>query len=186
MLVIGLGHRARHGKDTVARMLLGELYRTYKDPSFYAALYSLASDFKGWARIQGYMTEKNPPFLQQEGDVLRRYKSPTIFVDALRWRLKEEQPTVAIIPDVRLGCDVSLVQEMGGFCFKVARLHNGKPWYSDTRDPDHPTEACLDGWLGWQRQYTIETGDVDGLHAVALDIKSFIQWKLNGNGKGHA
>lgn len=169
MRVIGIGHRARQGKDTIARYLLQEYYHRYQG---YAAIYPIATALRGWVRLQGLMTNKDPAVLVAAGDLLRR-RDPNVLTEAVAWQLLDEQPEFAIIPDVRLPCDVALIHRFQGYLVQVTRVQvgSGAPWISPDRDATHPTEMALDTCEAWNERLVFLDGEYPAPHqAAARDL----------------
>lgn len=166
-LLVGLGHKARHGKDTVAMNIHCDMPR-------HTRLYSMASALKGFARVLG-MRAKDGPLLQVLGtDVLRRL-DPNIWIDILHAQIEEEAPRVAIIPDIRFPNEAEWIKAHGGFVVKIARwTKHGGPWVAPDRPADHPSETALDDYP-FDDFYNVVDGDMDGLLHAARVIEHVIK-----------
>src|SRR4051812_38421523 len=106
MRLIGLGHKARQGKDTLARLIVMEAGRN----SMYAKQYAFSSALYSLARRLG-MKAKDPHILQALGtDVMRRIDK-YIWIDELEYQLKNEEPEIAIITDVRFSNEAEFVTD---------------------------------------------------------------------------
>jgi hypothetical protein len=153
-LVLGLGHKARQGKDTVVRLLQaaypGRIFRV-----------SMADAMKAIARVEFGMTAKDGPLLQRLGTEV--YKNgepfrhrpkmppdPDIWVRAIAWTIAELdadaiEPIVACIPDVRFPNEAEFVQSVGGVLARVTRLDGvGAPVIATDRPTTHISETALD------------------------------------------
>ena len=148
--VIGIGHKARQGKDTTAtiieRLVDGGMLRF----GFADALYDVARAMFG-------MTEKDAPLLQVLGTDVFRRKDPEVWLRTLYYKIKDKSPRVAVITDVRFENEAAFVQEMGGYLIKVNRLNDdGSPFVAPDRSPNHPSETALDSFDDWN--YVINAG----------------------------
>ena len=161
--IIGIGHKARHGKDVTANAILEKLERSAKK-------YSFADDLKAFARVLG-MRSKDGPLLQALGtNVLRRLNSD-IWIECLYTRLQEEQPTTAIISDVRFPNEAQFIKDLGGIMIRVDRYNPDDTLFiSPDRPADHPSETALDGYKDWDFILTAKDGRVDLLTAAAHQL----------------
>lgn len=162
-LVIGLGHKARHGKDATAAAMIRQFTSqgyTVAKVGFSDALYSLA-------RSQHGMTTKDAPLLQRVG-VEARGRDLLVWIKTAFWRIADLAPQIAIISDVRFTNEAEAVQSYGGRLYRVRRSVNGVPFVDPSRPADHISETELDSFDGWNM--TIENnGTTDDLRAkVAL------------------
>lgn len=145
--VIGLGHRARNGKDSVASWFM-----TYHPQR--SRIYGFADALKMHCRVEHGMTEKDGPLLQRVGGAFRD-KDPEVWIRALYYRLNEERPSYAFISDVRHTNEAEFVKSLGGVLIRVSRfLPDGTPFIDPSRDPNHPSECELQDYTGWD--YTIK------------------------------
>jgi hypothetical protein len=168
-LLVGLGNKARHGKDTVASYIVQRMPES-------ARIFSFADDLKALARALG-MTEKNGPFLQQLG-VAMRTLDPDYWVGALGLRIHELKPAVAIIPDMRFPNEKAWIEMNGGLTARITRTSiDGSLWVADDRDPKHESEIALDGAL-FDRDFVIRSGDFGALQAAADNIVAAIRARL--------
>jgi len=141
MFVLGLGHKARHGKNFVARAIIQHCAQD----GLYAKEYGFADALKVYCRVAFGMREKDPRLLQTVGtDIFRRF-NPDIWVRVLLDTIKEQGPDVAIITDMRFPNEADAVKALGGATMCVRRLNeNGSLWLSTDRDPAHESETALD------------------------------------------
>jgi hypothetical protein len=165
--VIGVGHKARQGKDTLANWFLDNVKGTRR--------YSFADDLKAFARVLG-MREKNAPLLQALGSEVFRSLNSDIWIECLYARLLEERPRVAIIPDCRFPNEAALVQVLNGIMVKVSRLNpDGTPFIAADRPATHPSECALDTYAGWDCTVTVPSGKLDTLYTEAQNIATFLK-----------
>lgn len=159
-LVIGFGHKARHGKDSAA----AAVHEAYpKDTK----VYSFASALKAYCRVEHGMTVKDAPLLQRVG-LEKRAGNPDFWVELLAWQIRDEAPQVALIPDVRF-------ENEARFCdaaIKVTRLVPTAgglvPYVATDRPADHPSETALDTYTGWWTEIAAREGDLVKLRQDAL------------------
>lgn len=142
--LIGLGHKARQGKDTVATGLL----QTY--PSV-ARRVAFADMVRAVCRVNHGMTRKDPALLQQIG-VGRRQTDPDIWVRAVAWQAQEWEDDctnvqMIVIPDVRFPNEADWIKRHGGLVLNVRRYApDGTRVLATDRDPQHVSELALDGY----------------------------------------
>jgi hypothetical protein len=165
MFVLGLGYRARQGKDTVAKAIVQECGRT----GFYAKQYAFADALKAYCRVAFGMREKDAPLLQYMGTNVFRKTDPGIWVRVLQDTIAEQQPDIAIITDMRFPNEADAVVAMGGYTMKVERYEpeDGMPWITRDRDPQHPSETALRDYV-FDESVQAPDGDVDELIRVGL------------------
>ena len=120
---LGLGHKARQGKDTAAWAIHHAYPKLTRVMGFADAL-------KAHCRVLG-MREKNAPFLQQVG-LAYRSLNPDLWIDVLKATASEVAEPVIIIPDVRFPNEAEFVRSNGGKLVRVVRL---------VKDPMEPTEV---------------------------------------------
>jgi len=161
MFILGLGHRARHGKDSVAR----EIIRECGCMGVYAKQYAFADALKSYCRVAFGMREKDAPLLQYIGTNVLRAKDPDIWVRVLLDTLYEQQPDVAIITDMRFSNEADAITDWGGYTMKVERRNaDGTLWLTSDRDPHHPSEEALHDYE-FDRVVSVH----DGEHRLLLD-----------------
>ena len=142
-LVIGLGHKARHGKDSVARILIDAFPRPVQRFSFADDLYAIC-------RVLHGMTVKDAPLLQRVG-VAFRERDPETWVRCVDTKIREARPRVAVITDVRFPNELAFIRALGGVCWKVRRvLADGSEFVDPSRPATHISETALDGAV-WDR-----------------------------------
>lgn len=168
-LIIGIGHKARQGKDTAAKAIIrasgGEAVR-----------YSFAEALRAVARVEHGMTRKDAPLLQYLGTDHYRQRDPDIWVRTLYWQLDEERPAVAIITDVRYPNEMEFVRALGGECWKVERYFpNGTRYVDDSRDPNHISETALDA-ATWDRVLINPEGEPEVLRSI-VEVAYEMAWR---------
>lgn len=150
--VIGIGHKARHGKDTAARAIVAA-------SGGRARQYACADDLRAVARVEHGMTEKDPALLQRLGTEHYRAKDPDVWIRSLYFRLREDRPEIAVISDVRFPNEVAFVRDLGGQTVKVQRVNeDGSPFVDPSRSATHASEIALDGFR-WDWIVRHKTGD---------------------------
>jgi hypothetical protein len=152
-LVIGLGHKARHGKDTAAEWLV-KMYGATRF-AFSDALYA-------YCRVEHGMTTKDAPLLQKVG-VAMRERDPLVWVKAVYYDMLTKAPKIAVITDVRFPNEMDFVKSVGGVTCKVTRYNDGgTPYVAADRDPYHISETALDEYQ-WDHNIRAVSGDLEHL-----------------------
>ena len=143
-MIIGLGHRARHGKDTVAAEWIALQPRRVRRFSF-------ADDLKAYCRIAHGMTTKDAPLLQRVGVEMRETRGADVWIRGVESQIAEIAPDIAVITDVRFQNEAVWVKAQGGVLVKVERVDQttGALFQAADRDPHHPTEIDLADYDGW-------------------------------------
>lgn len=186
MLLIGLGAKARQGKNYVANYM--------KEQNNAIKLYAFADELKLYCKehhseLVAQWCEAGPePFrmlqppkddpiygytqiLQWYGTNIARRQNPNTWVDALSKRLEDERPAVAIIPDVRFQNEAEYIKEKGGYLVEVIRLNaDGTQYLDPGRDPKHESETALDDYEGWDFVIEVKDGDLKGLKAKSIGV----------------
>ena len=141
MLILGLGHKARHGKNYLAKTLVQHCAKR----GIYAQEYAFADAVKAYCRVAFGMREKDATLLQFVGtDVFRKHQ-PDIWVRVLADTLHEQRPEVAIITDLRFPNEMQMIKDRAGYTVRVTRTQaDGSPWVAPDRDPNHLSETALD------------------------------------------
>lgn len=171
-LVIGIGHKARQGKDVVAKYLVDN-YGAERF-SFGDGLYDVARSIFG-------MTEKDASLLQALGTDVGRRNDPDKWVRTLYWKLKDRSPKLVVIPDVRFPNEIEMVKQMGGLAVEINRMNeDGSQFISDDRPADHPSEISLDDYTEWDLLVYAKTGRLDILEN-AVDSLMQPMWDLGSH-----
>ena len=153
MIILGVGHRARQGKDTAAAAILdyygakNELCLKHgadkgvvrvQRVGFADALYEMAANDYG-------MKEKDAVLLQRLG-AEKRAESPNYWINQLAVRV-HKSTDVLIIPDTRYRNEAQWIKDNGGYVLKITRLDaNGLPFVDPSRPADHPSEVDLENY----------------------------------------
>lgn len=135
-LVIGVGNKARQGKDTMAAVL--------RQCSADVQRFAFGDAIKAYARAFHGMTVKDGPLLQRLGHDTRQ-RDPEIWLRALYWQIAEARPRVAVITDMRMRNEAAMIQRMGGLLVRVNRVNEDlSPFISTDRNPNDVSEVELD------------------------------------------
>ena len=150
MRIVGLGYKARQGKNTVARGIIQHC----ATQEIYAKEYGFATALKAYCRVLG-MRKKDGQLLQTVGTDVFRHLNPDIWVRVLMDTIEEDQPDVAIITDMRFPNEVEAIKAQNGLVVRVSRINpNGTTWIADDRPADHSSEIALDGFQGFDYYIT--------------------------------
>jgi hypothetical protein len=176
MILIGLGHKARHGKDSAGEAILdyysvGGAHRDYipktRHYKFAAALYRECHELYG-------MKEKDPLLLQKIGQE-RRKDNPNYWVDKVFENVDRDCPDIAVITDVRYQNEAEEIKRRGGYLILVSRLNeNGTPFVADDRPADHISETNLDGY-NWDFRIITKTGEAALVGEMAITIMEHLR-----------
>lgn len=159
---IGLGHKARHGKNTAAEAI------HYAFPEL-TKCFAYADALKAICRAQYGMTKKDGPLLQRVGTEIVRAEDPGAWVRTLYWTVDENPSPFVLVTDVRFPDEADFIHQMGGVLIKVSRLNDDGTFYvSPDRPATHSSETALDGYNGWD--FHIQSRSVDQTREEALGI----------------
>lgn len=162
--IIGIGHKARNGKDTLASYLNALCPLETK-------IFSFASALKGYCRVMGWMQEKDGALLQYVGtQCFRQFVEPDFWVKILLQEIKESDCQVAIIPDMRFPNEMKMIHQFGGMTICIRRLHPDGSFYIDTSRPaSHSSETALDG-AEFDKTYEAKSGDLSAIFSIAVGL----------------
>jgi len=138
VLVLGIGHKAHHGKDTCAQAMVESAPADVLRIGFADALYD-------YCRIEFGMKTKDAYLLQKVGTNLRA-ENPQVWIDAVYWKIVEKKPKVVVISDLRHLNEAQFIKDLRGYTIKVERLVGETPYQAGDRDPNHVSEVQLDGY----------------------------------------
>lgn len=156
VVVIGIGHKARVGKDTAAAYLVKHYGATRM--GFADALYHVA-------RVCHGMKEKDGILLQVLGTNIYRYQDPDIWVDTLYRDICDRRPQLVVVPDCRFPNELDMVKGMGGYAIKILRFNaDASPFVAPDRPADHPSETALDACEDWDLVITAKSGELDKIY----------------------
>ncbi|SRR5260370_6243683 len=184
MILIGLGNKARHGKDSVAKFMQEAI------PEI--KLYSFGAELKYFCQRNQYAFEElwelthpgrvlapskddpiygNGDILQFIGTEVVRHAYPNAWVDALINRIDTEDPKIAVISDVRFLNETKFIKDNGGFLVNVSRKNSdGSPYFDPNRSKTHISEIGLDDYAGWDFYITAKSGEMDDLKIKSLTV----------------
>lgn len=183
MVLIGLGNKARQGKDFVANYMK-EAYPGIKLYSFAAQLKLYCKEHHDQLLSQwqlAHQTKQIPAIkedpiygctsiLQWFGTDIARRQNPNIWVDILRTNIKSDWPAIAIITDVRFPNEAEFVKENDGYMVEVIRVReDGTRYLDSSRDPKHTSECALDEYP-YDFVIRVKDGALDILKQKAIGV----------------
>lgn len=196
MVLIGLGHKARQGKSSVANFM--EEYKP--DP---IGIIALADQLKHYCRVHHaqlleewqlanntteYPLCKEDPIygytkiLQWYGtDVVRVY-NPNAWIYALEDYVENMpvKPEILIVPDIRFPNEAQWIKDNGGYLVKVTRIdEDGYQFISKDRDANHPSEVALDDFEGWDFVIEVLENDFEDLKKKSIGVLNAIDHLQN-------
>lgn len=190
-LVIGIGYKARHGKDTVAQVMKEALEKDYKVEVIPLAK-ALKEEVNTMDQFEvclklGILYDTKPDMtdplcntkhgkqsrlLQYFGE-LRRKEDPFYWVKKLRDNIAKSRPEIVIIPDIRYKNEFAFVKACKGYMIRVSRLG-----FTDlSRDPKHISETELDG-VTFDITIDVMDGDLNQLKSDAITALKLIEAHL--------
>jgi len=184
-LLIGIGHRARHGKDSACHAIMNHIERQNRAERHYVDAQIVhvkqfrfaEALYEECRRLHG-MTDKDAPLLQKVG-AARRVENVNYWVDKVFEQVDDFFKThpfgVAIITDVRYQNEVAEVKKRGGYTIDLTRLNSdGTPYVAPDRDPKHQSEIDLDGY-NWNFYIRTKTGEDALAGDIAITIFEYIR-----------
>ena len=186
-MIIGLGHKARVGKDETGKYL--QRYYHFTQAAFADKLKHAAMEIFDLTYDQVYGDNKEDidprwndtprHMLQTTGTAMRNHYGKDVWIRALERRLQREgMDNDWCITDVRLPNEAEAVKRWGGYLVKVERPNAPK-----IATDKHESETLLDDFTGWdyilnnssdlvQLYANIEVmlGRFAQLHATALAV----------------
>jgi hypothetical protein len=170
--LIGLGHRARQGKNMFAEAMQSVAPEKIK-------LYAFAEELKRYcAAHHDELFEKYPDvprihkddpiygyvaMLQYYGTGIVRAENPDAWVSKVRERIELEKPDVAVLTDVRFENEAGYVKQSDGVLLKIVRLKEDGSVYQDPNRPPHISEEALENYTGWDLVVKAPDGMIDSL-----------------------
>lgn len=151
-IYVGIGAKARQGKDTLARML--HAYNPHN-----SRIIGFADALKSYARVQHGMTVKDGPLLQRVGVEMRESRGENFWIDVLRHTAEEATERVIIVADMRFPNEAEFIRSQGGTLVKVSRIdpRTRQLFVTPDRDPNHISETALDGYKDWNFQFPCDS-----------------------------
>ena len=171
-MIIGLGYRARSGKDTVAQMLVSNF--GFQRAAFADTLKQACASVFGFteSQLNGELKEVTDGYwsdvlgapttprkiLQLVGtEAFRTAIHQDIWVHSLHRRILTEDKPHWVITDMRFLNEVEAVKKWGGFAVRIDRPGAYKPKMLTKsylfglikRQVPHASESSLDGFEGW-------------------------------------
>ena len=170
-MLIGLGYKARSGKDTVANILERDHY--FRRFAFADTLKAACAQVFSFSSLQLYGGEKEKadPFwgvtprevLQRVGtECFRKGFSEDIWIRALHRRILErlESGVNTAITDVRYPNEAQAILDWGGYLVRIDRPGAG----ASGGVQNHPSETSLDTWTRWDA-VLLNNGTLEDLEA---------------------
>lgn len=154
-LIIGLGHKARQGKNVAAEAITNFYARQrIVDREFYAGKLlgnipfvqsiAFAESLYEICRKEYGMTEKDGKLLQDVGN-LKRQEDPEYWLKRA-WAKFSPTANIILLTDLRYKNEADAIVAQGGSIVDVQRFKNGKRVIADDRPADHISEIELDGY----------------------------------------
>jgi len=171
-VIIGLGYKARCGKDTVAAWLV-------ENHGF--SRLAFADSLKGACRaifhlddrhLYGDLKEQVHEFwgttprdiLQRVGtEAMRRGFDPDIWIKSVEWKIMAPgSPDLWVIPDVRFPNEAEAIKRWGGEVWRIDRpgIENAIATAS------HTSETSMDSYQGWTG-IMVNNGTIEDLYETA-------------------
>lgn len=184
MILIGLGAKARQGKNYVANYMQEAIPEV--------KFYSFADELKQYCKehhdellpqwqlakqtkqvparkddaIYGYSA-----ILQWYGTEVIRKNSPDHWVRVIADKISKDNPSIAIITDVRFPNEAAFIKNHDGWLVEVIRLNeDGTRFYDPNRDKNHASETALDDYAGWDYIILCKSGDLNSLRLKSLGV----------------
>jgi hypothetical protein len=154
MPLLGLGYKARNGKDTAGEAIVDyfaarreqQLKHGLKPTIPEARIFKFAAALYKVCREEYGMTGKDAPLLQKVGEGRRNEFGLNYWIDQLEASMKGFDG-ISVITDVRYLNEVDWIKSKGGTTIKVERLNqDGTPFIATDRDPNFVSETQLDGY----------------------------------------
>jgi len=170
-VLIGLGYKARTGKDEAARRLVerhGFIRLAFADAlkAGCKAIFSLTDEqLHGDAKdeIDDFWGTTPRDILQRTGtECMRRGFGEGVWIKALERRLRGVRD--AVVADVRFPNEAEAIKSWGGFLVRVDR-----PFAPRIGTSAHASETALDGYEGWDFGVK-NNGTVDDLHRIVDEL----------------
>lgn len=178
MILLGLVGRARCGKTSIANAIVE--YSRGQD--FVAKIYDIGAEVLQYCIASGMIENKlREDLTPEEIQILVRVgkecreSDQDFWIRPLMKKLAEEEPEVAIIPNIRYLNETEWVKDYRGYNVRVTRLNeNGSCFISTDRDPNHDSETQLQDF---NADYHITVKDGDQILAEEQAITLFVYLK---------
>jgi hypothetical protein len=167
-MIIGLGYKARSGKDTAAAYLRDHF--GFVPVAFADALKRACAEIFGLSHEQLYGDQKEVEdvywrdtprnILQKVGtECLRHGYADDVWIHALGRKVKNNPETRWIVTDVRFPNEANAIRDWGGRVVLVSRPSAPKP-----ATDKHASETAMDAYTGWD--YTLDnSSDLPSFYA---------------------
>ena len=186
-LIIGLGYKARSGKDAAADYLVRRY--GFRRIAFADHLKSVVGLAFGFDTHQMYGADKlvvdprwgNTPvhFLQQVGtDLFRKYVDEDFWAKAVLNIIHASDHDRWVITDTRFPNEAELIHSNGGYVFEINRAVRPDAG----RDTNHPSETSMDGYDGWDAIIYNNKGLTD-LYDNVIDACQYLARQYQTYGK---
>lgn len=202
MIVIGLGHKARRGKDTAAKAIIearkdrydvrryafadvlkNEVRRAYELAGGWQKLWDLLrvlEDLPDWVIPDASPDMSDPlcPYgkhrllLQWWGTEFRRSRDPFYWVKKLDAVLEDEKPQIAVITDMRFFNEAEWVKQDSNERSGFT-VRLERQGFGDVGKTGHASESQLDNY-DYDYTITVEDGDVESLKQMAIRVFDMI------------
>lgn len=181
-MIIGIGYKKGHGKDTVATLIKDGMSGSvlirgfaYQLKLVTASLFPAMSASKLLMDDREYKEkiipkyDKSPRQILQEVGVCMRNVHEDFWVEQLQYSLRLDRRGIVIIPDVRFHNEAAWVKKEGGILLNVIRP-------AQLTNDEHISEIALDNFTGWD--YTIiNDGTIDDLKLKVDDFINKVKLK---------
>jgi hypothetical protein len=186
MLIIGIGYKARQGKNFVANYWK-EAHPEIKFYAFADALKEYCRDNHDALAARYYRENQLHPMrhpLQWKTDVIYgcttilqwygtdvvRKTDPNHWVEVISQKIRDENPEIAVITDVRFPNEADWIRLSGGYLVEVIRKNaDGSQYIDPSRPAGHPSEVALSDY-DWNFTIIAKSGDLDALKSKALGV----------------
>lgn len=188
-ILMGFSGKRRQGKDTACQEIIHANHHLY-DIRRYAFADALKQEANRYLRecfgdgshfLKSVGADLTAPLEYQERTLyqwwgtMRRSSDPWVWIGKLAKRIKEDEPQIALISDVRLLAELGWVRGHGGKVVRIVRLNTDGSTYEE---PDglggHITETELDGI---DLDFSIEADSVDELKECSREMFDFFMEK---------
>ena len=185
MILIGLGAKARQGKNYVGNYMK-EVIPEIQFYSFADELKKYCRDHHNELEPQWQLTHQTngiplwkddpiygcTPILQWFGTDVMRKKDPNHWIKIVEEQLSKVTPnSVNIVIDVRFPNEADFIKENNGYMVEVIRVNeDGTRYYDPGRDKNHLSEVALDDYGNWDFVIRCKSGDFTSLRYKALGV----------------
>jgi len=173
-LIVGIGHKARQGKDWVAQYIHEELPEATK-------IYSLSDPIKQLISCLFNESEPSKRMLQAFGTEVGRAADANCWINLFFRNLQHDNPPIALLPGIRFLNEVNMILAHGGMLIEVQRLNaDGTQYIAEDRDSQHCSETELDDF-DWPIVLSARSGDVEalarGANRIVFKLRDWLRGK---------